>query len=432
MTMADLSARFRAADEIPVDGMLGTVHERIREVEGGMVVVSVPRPSSARPRIGAARRLATVAATFLVASLVVGLALRVFSLTTLVAAPVLETPPAGWRPPAGLGPDGALYVTDCLHARVYRFDLDGSVTPFAGAGLGGFTNGFSGDGGPATAAHFGCPTGIGWDAIGRLFVVDHLNDRIRMIDRTGIITTIAGDLGSDLGDGGPALDAALDQPTYLAFSPSGDLYFSDRDAARIRKIDAGGTITTVAGTGEAGYSGDGGPATQAQIDMPNGLVIDDSGNLYFSDAGNNRVRKVDTNGVITTVAGDGHPRYAGDDGPAIDSSLSDPSGLALDEAGNLYIADYDNAVIRRVSPDGVITTVAGTGDTRGPLEYDGPARSGHLDAPETLTYRSDGTLFITEDAETPRILTLDLRTGTLTTLAERCPTGALSIIGRQC
>jgi sugar lactone lactonase YvrE len=333
------------------------------------------------------------------------------------ATPRLVPPPGGWVPPRAFGPDGALYVTDCNNARILRVEPSGDVTRFAGAGAGGFTNGFSGDGGLATAAHFGCPTGVAWDAAGRLFVVDHLNDRVRMIDTGGIVTTIAGDGDAELGDGGQAAHAFLNHPTWLAFAPTGELYVSDRDAARIRKIDLSGIITTVAGTGRPGFSGDGGSAVDAQINSPNDLVFDASGNLYFADESNNRVRKIDTSGVITTVAGNGTAGYAGDGGPAVNATMSGPAALAIDRAGNIYVADYDNNVIRRIDTDGSIETVAGNGADEGPLRYDGPARDGYIRAPVTLAIGPGGRLYITEDDPViPRLLSFDPRTRTLSTV----------------
>jgi sugar lactone lactonase YvrE len=429
--MSDIANRFAAGDLIPVDDLMAAVKDRLRAPDEGRVA-DTPVPIDRRQRRERPRRILTIAAAAAIAAAAFLFMVQAFDSTgPLPAAPrLLVTPPAGWVPPGMLGPDGALYVTDCLDARVLRVDLDGRVTEFAGAGAGGFTNGFSGDGGPATRAHFGCPTGIGWDAGGRLFVVDQLNDRVRMIDTNGIITTIAGDLGSDLGDGGPASQAGLTQPTYLAFSGDGSLYFVDRDAARIRKIDSTGVISTVVGTGRPGFSGDGGPATRARIDTPNGLVFDAAGNLYFSDGANNRVRKVDTNGIITTIAGTGDRRLSGDGGPAVDASLADPSGLAFDDAGNLYIADYDHNLIRVVDPAGRISTVAGTGKTSGPARYRGPALRGDIVAPETLTFGDDGRLYITEDSDAPRVLVLNPASSTLSTLAKRCVSGA--VIGTGC
>lgn len=430
--MADLAKRFTAADLIPVGDLMVAVQDRLRASDGVSAFDTTPAPIELNRRRETPRRVLTIAASAAIAAAAFLFMVSIFDSVGTVPAvtPLLVPPPPGWVPPGMIGPDGALYVTDCMDARILRVGLDGRVTEFAGAGSGGFTNGFSGDGGPATRAHFGCPTGIGWDAAGRLFVVDHLNDRVRMIDSTGIITTIAGDLGSDLGDGGPASEAGLTQPTYLAFGSDGSIYFCDRDAARIRKIDRAGVITTVAGTGAPGFSGDGGPATQAKIDTPNGLILNGAGDLFFSDGGNNRVRKVDTNGIITTIAGTGERQLAGDGGPAVQASLANPSGLAFDDVGNLYVADYDHNLIRMVNPAGRISTVAGTGKTSGPAGYNGPALGGHIVAPETLTFGHNGLLYITEDSDAPRVLVLNVGNGNLSTLAVRCVAGA--VIGPPC
>jgi sugar lactone lactonase YvrE len=253
-----------------------------------------------------------------------------------------------------------------------------------------------------------------------LFVVDHLNDRVRVVGTDGIVTTIAGNgvLGSDLGDGGPATAASLFHPNYLAFAPDGSLYVTDRDNQRIRRIDLDGNINTVAGTGDIGFSGDGGPATEAELDLPGSLFIDQDGTVYFSDGGNNRIRKIDTNGVITTVAGTGKAGYSGDGGLATQAQLAGPQGVVVDAHGNLYIADYDNNVIRRIDTHGVITTVAGDGNASGRLHYNGPALRGYIRAPEVLTIGPDGRLFITEDdVVEPRLLAYDPTDQTLSTVA---------------
>jgi DNA-binding beta-propeller fold protein YncE len=279
---------------------------------------------------------------------------------------VLAVPPYSWRPTGMFGPDKALYVSDCGRARVLRVDQDGNTSEFAGAGPGGFMNGFSGDGGPATEAHFGCPIGLAWDAKGRLFVMDHLNGRVRMIDEDGMVTTVAG--------GGPLSD-------------------------------------------HPGLPGDGGPATQAAFDGPSFLNFDAAGDLYVTDGGNNRIRMVDARGIITTIAGTGKPGFAGDGVPATQARFSDPAGLAFDRDGNLYVADYDNGVVRKIDPRGIVTTVAGTGKI-GSSGDEGPAMQALLDSPNTLSFDHKGRLYITEDSDHPRVRVLDLDEGTISTFAD--------------
>ena len=180
---------------------------------------------------------------------------------------------------------------------------------------------------------------------------------------SGIITTVAGtgDEGFS-GDGGPATSARLNRPWAIALDGAGNLYITDLRNIRIRKVDTSGTITTVAGTGEEGFSGDGGPATSAQLFGPRGVALDGAGNLYIADTGNIRIRKVDTAGTITTVAGTGVFGFSGDGGPATSAQLNGDRGIALDGAGNLYIAEFVNRRIRKMDTSGTITTVAGTGE----------------------------------------------------------------------
>ena len=178
----------------------------------------------------------------------------------------------------------------------------------------------------------------------------------------GTITTAAGDgAASYSGDGGAATSAELNFPYGVAVDSSGNIYIADTDNHRIRKVTPGGTITTVAGNGVQGYSGDGGPATSADLNYPNGVAVDGSGNLYIADTNNVRVRKVTAGGIITTVAGNGAQGFAGDNGAATSAELSSQSRVAVDSFGNVYIADIDNSRIRKVSSSGVITTVAGNG-----------------------------------------------------------------------
>ena len=179
------------------------------------------------------------------------------------------------------------------------------------------------------------------------------------------------------GDNGPATSAELAGPTGVALDASGNLYIADYGNNRIRKVSPSGIITTVAGNGTDGFSGDNGPATSAELADPWGVALDASGNLYIADIYNNRIRKVSPSGIITTVAGNGTGGYSGDNGPATSAELYDPSGVALDASGNLYIADYGNDRIRKVSPSGIITTVAGNG-TVGYSGDNGPATIAEL------------------------------------------------------
>jgi len=312
------------------------------------------------------------------------------------------------------GPHG-MFGTDCDSGRVLHFASDGSPSVVAGTGPGGFGDGFSGDGGPALSAGLICPAGLALDGHGDLFVSDSMNNRVRMIDPRGTITTVVGDGSIGFaGDGGPAVDASLATPTCLAYHDDA-LYVCDRANGAVRKIDANGIITTVAGTGTPGFSGDGGPATAARLHSPEGLAWDADGNLYISDNKNNRIRRVDNFGTITTFAGLGGKGYgySGDGGPATQARIADPNGLAFDAAGNLYIAAYDERAVRMVTPNGVVTTVAGTGRL-GSSGDGGLATKARLE-PSDVFVGPGGNLYIADaDHHTIRVVAPD---GTISTFA---------------
>jgi uncharacterized protein (TIGR03437 family) len=291
---------------------------------------------------------------------------------------------------------GNLLIADSVNNRIRKVSPSGVITTVAGNG----SFGFSGDGGPATSASLGNPTSIAVDASGNLFILDENNDRIRKVSASGVITTVAGNgIDAFSGDGGPATSASLNSASGIALDQSGNLFIAEL-YNRVRKVSAAsGVITTVAGNGSFGFSGDGGPATSASLNEPFGLALDASGNLFIADSGNNRIRKVSPSGVIATVAGSGAPgpltTFAGDGGPGISASLFAPSGVAVDSAGNLYIADYGNSRIRKVSVSGVITTVAGNGMFR--FSGDGgPATAAQLWNPAGVAVDASGNLFIAD------------------------------------
>jgi sugar lactone lactonase YvrE len=312
---------------------------------------------------------------------------------------------------------GNIYSADCQDSFVFRVSRRRVLTVVAGTG----TQGSSGDGGPALKATLACPSGVALDAQGNLYVADHGNNRVRRIDRRGVINAFAGagpipPVGSNEGgfgsDGGPAERARLHVPTSVAFDLEGNLYVADRDNGAVRKIGRDGLISTVAGTGSRGYSGDGGPAVKARLDQPQGFAFDKAGNLYVSDSANNRVRRIDRKGVITTVAGNGRHGYSGDGGPATKARLSDPYGLAFDAKGNLYVAEPDEGVVRRIDIRGVITTFAGTGQL-GFSGDRGPATRAKLNAPFGLVMDAAGNLYIGDNGN-GRIRRVD-REGVITT-----------------
>jgi sugar lactone lactonase YvrE len=258
--------------------------------------------------------------------------------------------------PYGVAADnaGILFIADSSNNRIRKVNTNGIITTVAGAGA----PSFSGDGGAATNARLNRCDGIAVDGIGNLFIADTLNNRIRKVDPNGIISTVAGG-GASLGDGGAATNARLYNPYGLTLDSNGDLFIADTLNSRIRRVDANGIITTVAGTTSAGFSGDGGAATNATLNSPKDVALDAAGSLFIADSSNRRVRKVDVYGTITTIAGNGSSAFSGDYGAATAAGI-DPAGLSLDAYGDLFIADSSHNRIRRVDPYGIITTVAGT------------------------------------------------------------------------
>ena len=282
---------------------------------------------------------------------------------------------------------GILYIADTDNNRIRRVSA-GLIATVAGSG----TRGFAGDNGPATGARLALPGAIAFDSAGDLYIADTDNNRIREVSN-GVITTVAGGRAS-LGDNAAATSAQINSPTGIAVDSTGSLYIADFGDFRIRKV-SNAVITTVAGNGAPGYGGDNGPATSAQLASPYGLAIDRAGTLYTSDSSNNVIRKI-SNGVISTVAGNATPGFSGDNGPAISAQLASPAGVAMDTAGNLYIADSLNNLVREVS-NGVITTVAGNG-APGFSGDGGPAINAQLNGPTGVAVDAAGNLYIADSA----------------------------------
>ncbi|MEE8259756.1 MAG: SMP-30/gluconolactonase/LRE family protein [Nitrospinaceae bacterium] len=308
--------------------------------------------------------------------------------------------------------EGNLFISHRSKNRIRRVGKDGVITTIAGNG----TAGFSGDNGPALKAAFNFPAGLCLDQAGNLYVADRNNHRVRRIDTLGIVTTVAGTGTPDWGgDGGPAVEAHLNYPSDLICDGKGNLYISDRSNNRIRKVDARGTISTVVGLGLPEFGGDFGPATDAFLKYPFGIDLDQKGNLYIADRGNNRIRKVDTQGIITTVAGDGTHFFAGDYGPATRASLAYPTDVVVDDRGTLYIADRNNNRIRKVDSLGILTTVMGIGK----YEYNGDneiASETTLHLPFALALSPDGKLIIV-DRNHFRVRSMDLKNHAIATVA---------------
>ena len=306
--------------------------------------------------------------------------------------------------PSALAVDSAgnLYFAESGTGRVRKVDLSGQVSTVAGSGL----TGDSGDGGPATRARFDRIEGLAVDHAGNIYIADAGANRIRRVDRAGIIESIAGtgEFGWH-GDGGPATSATLTALSGLAADQNGSLYIADTWADRIRKIDSDGTITAVVGTGEEGRSGDGGPAIEARLRRPDGVALDGTGNIYIADTENHLVRRVDATGTITTFAGTGDAGYAGDGGPATDAQLHEPSAVAIDPEGNVFITEVRNRTVRKVDPAGIITTVAGTGP-RGRGQVTGIGTEVRMTRPRALVAGRFGDVYIA-DEWAHRILRLD-------------------------
>jgi sugar lactone lactonase YvrE len=340
-------------------------------------------------------------------------------MSTVIGGSVAGTT-AGLFYPNGVGVDAAgnVYVGDTGNNAVRKLSPSGVTTTIAG----GNGQGYSGDGGPATSAKLYYPTTIRLDGAGNVYIVDDGNNAVRMINPAGIITTVAGlapgisvcaTPSDQWGDGCPATQASLDFfDSYYgeggtATDAAGNLYIGDTAHNLIRRVSAAdGTISIFAGTGAVGYSGDGGPATSALLNNPDGGAFDGAGNFYFADLYNNVIRMITPGGTISTVAGTGTYGHTGDGGPATTAELGYPYQVAVDAAGDLYVTDSGNftegdtnEVIRKVTPGGIITTVAGSSPSpNGNVTYsDGPALSALMWGPVDVAVDASGNLYIADD-----------------------------------
>lgn len=303
--------------------------------------------------------------------------------------------------PEGVSIDGGgnLYIADTANDQIERIDADtGNITTVAANGLLGFSG----------TALLSQPTGVLVDPHGNLYIADTGNHRVRFVAMaTGIITTIAGNPAdapfepTDIGDGGPATQAALDSPIAFALDGDGNLYIADAGDNRVRKISpATGVISTVAGTGVAGYSGDNVLATTSELNHPNGIAVDLAGNLYISDSGNNLLREVVlSSGMIRTVAGviGASGGYNGDNMVATQTTLNFPAGIAVDFSGQIYLSDRDNHRIRKVGNDGIVSTVAGNG-IAGFVGDGGLASAAEVDSPAGIALDHEGNLYVADSS----------------------------------
>ncbi len=308
---------------------------------------------------------------------------------------------------------GELYIADTENHRVRKVDTQGVITTLVGNGQ----NGFSGDGGPATAASLSRPHGLSLDATGALFIADTGNHRVRKVTPDGVITTVAGKgpasadangvpFGSSSGDGGTALKAGLNAPEDVVVDPSGTLYIADTEGHRVRKVSKSGYITTVGGDGHPTWFGDGLPARQAGLGGVRDIKVDGLGNVYIAEGEQNLIRKVLPDGTISTVAGNGvmlRPAggavtgaFSGDGGPALLASLNDPEGIAVDAKGNLYIADTFNDRVRQVDANGIIRTIAGGGSE---LNDGRKATQAKIVSPTDVELDAAGNLYIADSGQ---------------------------------
>jgi trimeric autotransporter adhesin len=362
------------------------------------------------------------------------------SLATIVVMSVLTSASALGSPATqaklnfpldiAIGPDGSLFISDSANSRIRRVDSSGDVSTVAGSGL--FD--YSGDGGPATKAALGGSTGVAVDSSGALYIADTNNNRIRKVDQTGVIVTVAGDGREGYsGDHGPAVTATLNKPADVHIDDHGRIYIADTGNNAVRRVDVDGSISTIAGAprrdalidagalGVAWEIGDGGPAIRAVLNSPTGVDVTSEGEVIIADSGHNRVRRIATSGIIISIAGSGVPANPylplalGDGGRAEHATLNKPRSIVQDGAGNVYIADEHNQRIRRLDDSsGTIATVAGIGL---PMYFgdDGPATEAGLWRPSGIAIDKNGIIYVA-DYRNHRIRRIDL-SGTITTVA---------------
>jgi sugar lactone lactonase YvrE len=293
---------------------------------------------------------------------------------------------------------GNIYITDYVNERIRKISPSGIISTFAGTGIAGY----SGDGGSAVNCQINGANGITTDISGNVYFADEGNKVIRKINLSGIITTIAGGGTSGLGDGGLAINAAFGDPTDVGVDNAGNIYVSDISQNRIRKINVVGIITTIAGNGNTGFSGNGGQAVNALLWNPTAIAVDGPGNIYISDGENNSIRKIDITGVINTIAGyslwpsgGGGNLNNGDGGYATNAAIGYNEGVAVDAFGNVYISGYHTNRIRKINSSGIITTIAGTG-TAGHTGDGGLAVYSSLNLPIGLATDSKGNIYVAD------------------------------------
>ena len=301
------------------------------------------------------------------------------------------------KSPKGIcyGPNGDLFIADSGYSIIFRVDTNGIIHKFAGQVD---SEGFSGDGGPAVDAQFSEPRDVAVGSDGCVYISDYGNQRIRKVDNNGIITTVAGNGERGFnGENGPATTISLYDPESIAMGPDNSLYIADKYNYRIRRVRPGGMISTVAGNGTLSNSPDGISALEASV-RPTGLAIGPDGSIYYSDIAVDKVKKINPSGIITTVAGTGLHGFSGDGGLAVSARLDNPTGLTIGRDGSLYIADSNNNRVRRVSPLGNILTIAGYGVQGYDIGKDGFLATRVMIRPSCLCMSPDGDLNISESS----------------------------------
>ena len=291
--------------------------------------------------------------------------------------------------PVGVAVDdtGNVFISELYSQRIRRVDVTGTITTFAGTG----EPSYGGDGGPAVRARLSFPLGVAVDHIGNVYIADTGNDRIRRVDVSGTITTFAGTGEEGYDWEGPAVEAKVARPRGVAVDSSGNLYFTGPFNFGIRHVDDAGNISQVPESGEP-YDG---PEDEQRVSRDRGVAVDGSGNLYIANIHNNYVRRVDATGTVSVVAGTREPGYGGDGGPAVEAQLNYPAGVAVDKAGNVYIADTGNHRIRQIDATGTITTIAGTGEP-GYGGDSGPAAEAQLASPYAVAVDGSGNLYVAD------------------------------------
>src|ERR1039457_4705676 len=323
------------------------------------------------------------------------------------------------RLPGGVAADtnGNVYIADTGDNLIRKVTTDGLINSIAGDSYGSY----KGDAGPALTAELHSPEDVAVDSSGNVYIADSANAVIREITAsTGIINYIAGNVSTTTGptigysgDGAAANLAGLVTPFALALDSSGDIFLAENGDSRIRKIDSKGNISTIAGTGTAGFGGDGSAGSKALLGFPTGVAVDSSGNVYIADSLNLRIRKLASGGNIGTVAGNGNYSYSGDSGQATSAQLNTPQAVAVDSSGNLYIADTVNNVVRKVTAGGVISTIAGNG-TAGSAGDGGAATGAQLNSPQGIAVDASGNVYV---ADTQNARVRKISGGTINTVA---------------